>query len=344
MFPTKEVRQIRILITGVAGFIGSNLAETLIARGHDVAGIDDFSHGSTLNLESIREHVNFTLHRADIREVSAVERAAEGCEAIVHLAAHKIPRYSDAYDTLMVNAVGSEVLAQVAARNAQKIIAASTSDAYGKNPNVPFNEEMDCVIGPPSVKRWAYAISKMFEEQLLLACHERFGVQVVLLRFFGGYGPNQNLTWWGGPQSVFIGNALARMPLPLHGDGKQTRSFTYVSDHVDGIIAAIERSEADNTMVNIGATREITIEGLARLIWRLIHGNEDVPLLEWIPYETFGRYEDVRRRVPDISRARDLLGFEPKVELEDGLRRTIEWQIKRQERNVTQPTTFPRNE
>jgi len=157
----------------------------------------------------------------------------------------------------------------------------------------------------------------------------RFGIDVVLLRFFGGYGPNQNLTWWGGPQSVFIGKALDGEPLPIHGDGRQTRSFTYISDHVAGIAAAVESSAADNLVVNIGAEQEISIRGLAELIWRLVHGEESTPRIEIIPYESFGKYEDVLRRVPDISRARQLLGFEPKVELEPGLRETIRWQDER---------------
>jgi UDP-glucose 4-epimerase len=321
---------VRVMVTGVAGFIGSNLATELLRRGHEVIGVDDLSHGAMMNLEGIADHEAFVLHEGDIRDRALVESASQRCETIVHLAAYKIPRYSDAYETLMVNGLGSEVLARVAAENGQKLVAASTSDAYGKNPNVPFSEDMDSVIGPANVKRWAYAVSKMFEEQLLLACHERFGIDVVLLRFFGGYGPNQNLTWWGGPQSVFIANALAGVPLPVHGDGRQTRSFTFISDHVDGIIAAVESDRANNLVVNIGATREITIEELARTIWRLVNGEDSEPQIERIPYETFGRYEDVIRRVPDISRARELLGFEPKVSLEEGLRRTIAWQRERQ--------------
>jgi UDP-glucose 4-epimerase len=252
--------------------------------------------------------------------------AADGCDVIVHLAAYKIPRYGDAYDTLMINGFGSEIVAQTAAQTGSKIVAASTSDVYGKNPLVPFSEEMDSVIGNPQVKRWAYAISKMFEEQLLLACHDRFGIDVVLLRFFGGYGPHQNLTWWGGPQAVFIEKALDGEPLPVHGDGLQTRSFTYISDHVAGIAAAVESSRADNLVVNLGAEEEISIGGLAELIWRLVHGNESEPQIERIPYESFGKYEDVMRRVPDISRARELLDFEPRVDLETGLRETIRWQ------------------
>lgn len=318
----------RVLVTGVAGFIGSNLAAELLADGHHVHGLDNFSHGSELNLAAIADHDAFTLHRGDIRSSADVETAAADCNAIVHLAAYKIPRYSDAYDTLMINAVGSEVIATAAAERGVKLVAASTSDVYGKNPSVPFSEEMDSVIGDPTVKRWAYAVSKMFEEQLLLACHERFGIDVVLVRFFGGYGPNQDLSWWGGPQSVFIEHALNDEVLPIHGDGQQTRTFTYVSDLVGGVVSVL-KGEPANLVVNIGSTEEISVGQLAELIWRLVHGDSSRPKIEHVPYETFGRYEDVRRRVPDLSRARSLFGFEPRVDLRTGLQRTIKWQIER---------------
>ena len=328
----------KILVTGAAGFIGSNLAAELLHRGHTVVGFDNLSQGTMLNLAAIEDHAQFSLHRADVREAPAVAEAAAGCDAIVHLAAYKIPRYTDAYDTLMINGLGSEIVAQTAAKTGAKIVAASTSDAYGKNPSPPFSEEMDSVIGNPHVKRWAYAVSKMFEEQLLFACHERFGVDVVILRFFGGYGPNQALSWWGGPQAVFIEKALDSEPIPLHGDGSQTRSFTYVSDHVAGIVAAVESDRANNLVVNIGSEEEISIRDLAVMIWRLVHGEESEPRVELIPYESFGKYEDVMRRVPDITRARELLGFEPKVGLEQGLRDTIRWQI---ERRAVQPAREP---
>jgi len=319
----------KVMVTGVAGFIGSNLAAELLRRGHSVTGLDDLSQGTMLNLATVADDERFTFHRADVRDERAVEAAASGADAIVHLAAYKIPRYSDAYDTLMINALGSEAIAQTAARTGAKIVAASTSDVYGKNPSTPFREDMDSVIGNPHVKRWAYAISKMFEEQLLLSCHDRFGVDVVLLRFFGGYGPNQNMTWWGGPQAVFIEKALDDEPIPLHGDGGQTRSFTYVTDHVAGIVAAVESDAANNLVVNLGHERETSIRELATLVWRLVRGDAAEPKLELVPYESLGNYEDVARRVPDIARARELLGFEPKVDLETGLRETIRWQIER---------------
>jgi UDP-glucose 4-epimerase len=319
----------KVLVTGAAGFIGSNLVAELVDRGHGVVGFDNLSQGSMLNLAAVQGHPLFAFREADIRDRAALHAAAIGCDAIVHLAAYKIPRYGDAYETLMINGFGSELVAQVAAETGAKIVAASTSDVYGKNPQVPFAEDMDSVIGNPHVKRWSYAVSKMFEEQLLLACHDRFGVDVVLLRFFGGYGPNQNMTWWGGPQSVFIDAALDGSALPIHGDGSQTRSFTYVSDHVAGIAAAVESDAANNLVVNLGATEEITIRGLAELVWKLVHGEDSEPLIEIVPYETFGRYEDVMRRVPNIERARDLLGFKPKVDLRTGLAKTIEWQRQR---------------
>lgn len=316
----------RVLITGAAGFIGSNLSAELLRRGHEVVGYDNLSQGSHANLEAVKSEDAFEFREADIRDGAAMGEAATGCGVIVHLAAYKIPRYGDAYETLMINGMGSEVVAQVAARTGAKIVAASTSDVYGKNPRLPFSEDMDSVIGGPHVKRWAYAVSKMFEEQLLLACHERFGIDVVLLRLFGGYGPNQNRTWWGGPQAVFIERALAGDTLPVHGDGSQTRSFTYISDHIAGIAAAVESSRADNLVVNLGAEEEISIRRLAELIWRLVHGEEPPAPIELIPYTSFGAYEDVSRRLPDIARARDLLGFEPQVDLDTGLRKTIEWQ------------------
>ncbi len=319
----------RILVTGVAGFIGSNLAAELLRRGHSVDGLDNLSQGTMLNLAEIVGDERFCFHRADVRDATVVAEAAARADAIVHLAAYKIPRYSDAYETLMINALGSEAIAQAAAKTGAKIVAASTSDVYGKNASTPFREDMDSVIGNPQVKRWAYAVSKMFEEQLLLSCHERFGIDVVLLRFFGGYGPNQNLTWWGGPQAVFIEKALDDEPIPLHGDGSQTRSFTYVSDHVAGIVAAVEGAAADNLVVNLGHERETSIRELAELVWRLVRGDDTEPKLEFIPYESLGNYEDVMRRVPDISRARELLDFEPKVDLERGLLETIRWQIER---------------
>lgn len=318
----------KILITGVAGFIGSNVAMALLAKGYDVVGIDNMSQGDKFNMASFVDHPKFQMHYIDIRDESALKAAAQGCKVFVHLAAYKIPRYTDALDTLVINTTGSENVLKAAIEQNAKVVAASTSDVYGKNPKVPFSEDSDLVMGNPDVRRWAYAISKMFEEQMLFAYQQRYGIPFVALRFFGGYGPNQNLTWWGGPQSVFINKALDHEEIEVHGDGQQTRSFTFISDHVNGIVRTVEMDTANNMVLNLGNTREISIYGLAEMIWKMVRGDEPARI-KLVPYQTFGKYEDVMRRIPDITRARTLLGFEPEVDLEAGLRKTILWQVER---------------
>jgi UDP-glucose 4-epimerase len=315
----------KVTVTGAAGFIGSNLAERLVARGDAVHGIDDLSHGSLESLGALTRHPLFRLTRASILDQEAMDAVAEGADAVVHLAAGKIPRYGDAMDTLVTNAEGGlRVLRACRDRKVRRMVLASTSDCYGRNPEVPFSEESVSVIGSPRVRRWSYAVSKMFEEQALFAFVERHGLEGVALRLFGGYGPRQNLTWWGGPQSVFIGAALKGEALEVHGTGLQTRSFTYVDDLVDGFVRALDVPAAAGEMINIGNEREITIEGLARMIWRLVR--DDEPRIARVPFASFGRYEDVERRIPDNRKAARLLGHVPAVSLEEGLPRTIAWQ------------------
>ena len=315
----------KIAITGVAGFVGSNLAERHVVRGDEVHGIDDLSHGTLENLEAVSGSPRFRFVEGSILDGPAVESVAEGADVLVHLAAGKIPRYGDALDTLVTNGEGGmQVLRACRARSVRRMVLASTSDCYGRNPRIPFSEESDSVIGGPHVRRWSYAISKMFEEQALFAYRERYGLEAVVLRLFGGYGPRQNLTWWGGPQSVFIGAALRGDPLEVHGTGRQTRSFTYVDDMVEGFVRAADVAAAAGEMLNIGSDREISIEDLARMVWRLVR--DDEPRIRRVPLQSFGRYEDVERRIPDNRRAARVLGFTPSVSLEEGLPRTVEWQ------------------
>jgi UDP-glucose 4-epimerase len=315
----------KVAVTGAAGFIGSNLAERLVARGDEVHGIDDLSHGSLENLAGLRDEARFRLTQASILEPGAVESVAEGADVLVHLAAGKIPRYGDAMDTLVTNGEGGlRVLRACRDRKVRRMVLASTSDCYGRNPEVPFSEDSVSVIGSPRVRRWSYAISKMFEEQALFAFAERHGLEGVALRLFGGYGPRQNLTWWGGPQSVFIGAALKGQALEVHGTGRQTRSFTYVDDLVEGFVRAIDVPAAAGEVINVGSDREITIEDLARMVWRLVR--DDEPKIERVTFASFGRYEDVERRIPDNRKAKHLLGHVPSVSLEEGLPRTIAWQ------------------
>lgn len=314
----------RILISGAAGFIGSNLARFLLKQGGEIYGLDNLSTGSKENLADLIKDKNFHFLQIDIsRNLSFLEISPE---IIVHLAAAKIPRYGGSLHTLKTNLSGTENMLEMAKRSRAKFILASTSDVYGKNKVLPFREDSDLVLGPSHIQRWAYAASKLIDEHLTLAYSEEFKLPAVILRFFGGYGPGQNLSWTGGPQGVFIEKSLKGERIPIHGDGTQTRTFIYIDDLVKAIYLAMTRTEAEGNIINIGTEREISIIDLAKLIWRL-GGKEGEAPLEFISYETFSRgYEDVRRRVPDISRAKEILGFCPEVELEDGLSRMIKWQ------------------
>jgi len=316
---------VKVGITGVAGFIGSNLADALLERGHTVIGLDNLSMGSLRNIEQNLGSPNFRFHQMDVRDLAKMREAFRDAERIVHLAAFKIPRYGKAIETLEINAEGGKNVLELGREGNRRVILASTSDIYGKNPSIPFQETSDSVLGPTIIPRWSYAVSKLFEEHLALAYHSSYGVPVTILRFFGTYGPRQHLSWWGGPQSVFIKAILTNEPIEIHGDGTQTRSFTYISDLVDGIVRATE-CDGEPAVFNLGNTVEISVLDLANLIHRLCGAAAPIQL-KMVPYASLGgHYEDVMRRIPDISRARSILGFEPKVGLQEGLTKTIQWQ------------------
>jgi len=209
-----------------------------------------------------------------------------------------------------------------------KVVYASTSDIYGKNPDVPYNENSDILLGQTTVKRWAYAISKIYAEQYIIANHADFELEYTIMRLFGSYGPNHNLTWWGGPQSVFIASGLEQKPMEIHGDGLQTRTFTYIEDTIQGIVKCMFEANSKNEIFNIANNPddEISILELGKLIWKLVNNNDSEPMIDLIPYETFGNYEDVRRRVPDITKIKELLNYDPKFSLIEGMEKTIEWQ------------------
>ena len=300
----------KIVITGAAGFIGSHLCDALLGREYSVVGIDNLSMGSIQNIKHNLDNPRFSFVKADVRNFVKLLHICANADVIVHLAAYKIPRYGNALETLMINHEGAKNVLEIAKDLKCKVVLASTSDVYGKNPQLPFHEDGDLVIGPSNIKRWSYAVSKLFDEHLSLAYQEAYGFPVVILRFFGSYGPRHHLSWWGGPQSVFITQILNNEEVEIHGDGSQTRSFTYISDTVNGIVAAIEKQEANGEIINVGSTHEISILELAFLIKRLANTPEAIKL-KLVPYSSFsgGKYEDVMRRIPDISKAQKLLGF-----------------------------------
>ena len=316
----------KILITGVAGFIGSNLAIELLKLNHEVAGIDNLSYGNMRNISKIINNSKFKFIFGDIANPYTLKEVK--ADVIVHLASQKIPRYTSALRTLDENYLMLRNIVNKCILDNAKIVFASTSDVYGKNTDLSFSEESDLVMGPTTVKRWAYALSKIYGEQYIIANNEEFGLNYSISRFFGSYGPNHNLTWWGGPQSVFITKAINKEEIEIHGDGLQTRTFTYIDDTVNGLINTIVEEKANNEIFNIGSKpeNEISILDLAKLIWKLVNGVEDKPLLKFIPYSDFGKYEDVKRRIPNIEKIKTFFNFDPKVSIEAGLIDTIKWQ------------------
>jgi UDP-glucose 4-epimerase len=318
----------KVLITGVAGFIGSNLAKRLMERGHSVIGMDNLNYGFMQNIEFAKDLPNFEFIMGDIANPLILKDVK--ADIIVHLASQKIPRYTNALRTLDENYLMLRNVVQKCIYDKSKILFASTSDVYGKNPKIPFSENSDLVMGPTTVKRWAYALSKMYGEQYIIANHDEYGLKYTITRFFGSYGPNQNMTWWGGPQSVFIEKAYKKQDIDIHGDGSQTRTFTFVDDTVSALVLCIENEKSDNEIFNTGSVPggEISIKDLAILIWKLVNGKDSAPQLNYIPYATFGNYEDVMRRVPDITKICSYLNFKPEWDLERGLKVTIDWQKK----------------
>lgn len=329
----------KILITGVAGFLGSNLLAKCLTEGHEVVGIDNLSMGKMDNISTHIDNPSFTFLQKDIVEESTFTNLPTDFTKIVHLAAFKIPRYGKTIDTLQINALGTENVLEFAKAHKIKCVLASTSDVYGMSPDLPFREDGNCVVGNSQVPRWAYAVSKLFDEHLALAYMEAFDFPVVLLRFFGSYGYNQHLTWWGGPQSVFIEKIIKNEVIPIHGDGQQTRTFTFVEDTVRGIYLATMKPEANGEIFNIGAggDQEITILGLAQLLKR-VSGTPGELKYELIPYDQISKgrkYQDVMRRVPDTSKAERILGFKAEVPVEEGMKRTFEWQRQILEQQLT---------
>jgi len=314
----------KVVVTGAAGFIGGNLCAELLKRGYKVIGMDNLSQGTAVNVREFKSDKNFRFIKADVRDGKKILSASKGARYIVHLAAYKIPRYESAMNTLLVNALGTKNALDAAVKNKCKLVFASTSDVYGKNPELPFSEESNLVLGPSNVKRWAYASSKIFDEHMCFAYGMDKKLKFTIVRYFGSYGPKQNLTWWGGPQGVFAEAIFNNKKLPIHGDGKQTRCFSYISDTVEGTLRAMESEKANAEIFNIGGKEEISILRLAKLMHK-ISGSANPFNIEFVPYERFGKYEDVMRRVPNTSKAQRILGFKSEVPLSKGIKLFLKW-------------------
>src|SRR3989344_2634273 len=286
-------------VTGAAGFIGCHLCEKLIRLGFKVIGIDNLSKGSKKNINDLLKNDKFSFNKVDVLDYNKIQKILSPAHVIVHLAAGKIPRYGNRLEILLTNTKGTENILEIAKKTRAKVVFASTSDVYGKNTILPFREDSDLVIGSSEVARWAYAVSKIFDEHLCFAYYEEYQVPFVILRLFGVFGPRQHRSWWGGPQSLFIDAMKNNEVVEIHGDGEQTRSFIYIDDAIDAIVRSIFTKKAENKILNVGSKEEISILNLAKLISKLM--NKKLKIKK-IAYKSFTgkRYEDVKKRVRDI--------------------------------------------
>ncbi len=306
-----------ILITGGAGFIGSHLADALLAHGYRVLAIDNLSTGRMENIRHLLADPNFHFARASIITHEAVlDRLASQADIIVHLAAavgvelvveHPV-------HTIETNVMGTENVLQAGLRYGCRVLIASTSEVYGKGSRIPFSEEDDVLLGSTSRNRWAYAASKMVDEFLGLAYQQEYGLPVVPFRLFNTVGPRQSGRY-GMVIPRFVGQALRGEPITVYGDGSQRRCFCDVSDSVRAIIGLVQHAEAPGQLYNIGGTEEVSIRELAERVKAM---TESCSEIMYIPYaEAYGQgFEDMSRRVPDTSRIQALLGWHPELSLD----------------------------
>lgn len=315
----------RILITGGAGFIGSNLVDHLMAQGHEITVLDNLSVGKVSNIAHHLESERFHFVNDSILNLSTLERLVRQAEVIYHLAAVVGVKYvvDDPLGAIITNVRGTENVLEMAFKYWVRTVIASSSEIYGKSTQVPLREDSDRVLGPTTVGRWSYSDSKAIDEYFALA-YARKGLPVSVVRYFNAYGPRLDPKGYGSVIARFITQALQGQPLTVYDDGKQTRCFTYVADTVEGTIRAATLREAAGKVFNIGSERETTILELAQMIKQLTGSSSEIV---HVPYEkAYGpAFEETRRRVPDVTRAREVLGFEAHITLEEGLRRTIEW-------------------
>lgn len=305
--------------------IGSHLLDTLLESGnYRVIGLDNLSFGRLENIARWRNDPNSRFVQGDVLDSGLVRELARDVQTIVHLAAvKKIGEKDFRLPTLLVNNRGTENVLEAARSTGAKVIFASTSDVYGMSPDLPFQEDGDLLIGPSMIKRWSYAVSKLYAEQLAFGYHQQYGLPVVVLRYFGGFSSRSSFQWSGGHIPIFVRAVLNDREVVIHGDGSQTRSMAYVSDLVRGTELAMEQPAAVGNIINLGNTEEVSVVKAARIIHRLAATGKDLKL-KFIPFsEVFGRYRDITRRCPDLTRAQEILGYHPQVSFEDALKMTI---------------------
>jgi UDP-glucose 4-epimerase len=313
------------LVTGGAGFIGSHLVEALLATGRKVTVIDDLSTGSLDNLGAVRDNRRLRLVIDDISSEGQLDELIGEADEVYHLAAVVGVRLilEEPERTVNTNVVATETVLRLTSKQHKRLFLASTSEVYGKNPNMPLAEDADCVYGPSDKARWIYAAGKALDDYLALSYHLRTGLPVVIGRFFNTVGPRQ-VGEYGMVVPRFVEQALAGGPLVVHGDGQQVRCFGHVADVVRGVLDLMRCPQAVGKVFNLGNDEPVTIRELAERVVAQV--NPDLHVRH-VPYkEVFGPgFEDIRRRMPDLTRIKTTIGYQPRHSLDDIIRDVVAW-------------------
>jgi UDP-glucose 4-epimerase len=313
----------RWFISGGAGFIGSHLTELLLAKGDEVDVLDDLSTGSARNLSAVRNHKKLNFIIDSVSNERVVAELVDLADVVVHLAAAVGVRLivESPVRTIELNVHGTEVVLQAAAKKRKRVLVASTSEVYGKSPNVPFREDQDTVLGPSTKGRWSYAASKLIDEFLALAYWKERKLPTTVVRLFNTVGPRQTGRY-GMVVPTFVRQALAGQPLSVFGTGEQSRCFGHVSDVIEALHALCLSDKAVGQVFNVGSQQEITIRKLAERVKELLASPSEIRSVSYDEAYEEG-FEDMMRRVPDTAKLQACIGFAPKRALEDILRDVI---------------------
>ena len=315
----------RALITGGAGFVGSHLAEELVRRGDEVMVIDDLSTGTIENIDHLKGRAGFSYVVDTIQNVPLVAELVDRADVVYHLAAAVGVRLiiESPVRTIETNIRGTEIVLDLAAKKKKKVLVASTSEVYGKSTAIPFSETSDIILGPTSKSRWSYACSKAIDEFLALAYWKEKRVPAVVFRLFNTVGPRQTGRY-GMVIPNFVKQALDGDPITVYGDGQQSRCFTWVGDAVRALAALARHPGAVGEVFNIGSDREVTIGELAGLVKEMTRSSSPISYIAYDEAYEEG-FEDMRRRVPDLSKIAALVGYEPTMKLDQILKEVIEY-------------------
>lgn len=316
----------RILITGGAGFIGSHLAERHLQVGDEVAVIDNLSTSDITNVQHLEGHDRFTCKIDDILNFESLRPMIDNCDMIYHLAAAVGVEYvlENPLQTLTTNIRGTEHVLELANEKKKKVILASTSEIYGKkNGNVPFREDSDRILGPTTVVRWSYSTTKAVDELLALAYWKEKRLPVVIVRPFNVIGPRQT-GHFGMVVPRLIKQAVLGHPITVYDSGEQRRCWTYIDDAIDGFVGLALSDNAIGEIVNLGSNFESSIKDLAFKIKEITGSESEIQFTPYDQTRRNGRYEDLSYRAPDLEKIRSLVGYDPKVDLDEALARIIE--------------------